>query len=116
MTRYTFKFHIQVEHDEQLNEASARLSLSKSEIVGRALAAASAQPSQMFAVLLASNTPKPTNHKGASYTLDKDVYDAALTTASRIYMAKDHFLRLALDYYLNHVLKETLNKCQFQPV
>jgi hypothetical protein len=105
MAKYNFKFHIQVEHDMQLNAAAARLGLSKSEIVGNALALATAEPAQMFSALLAGNTAKINDHKGASYTLDKTVYDEAQLTASRIYMAKDHFLRLALDYYLNHIVK-----------
>ncbi len=106
MARISIRFNTQLTHVRDIAAATRINSLSKSEVVNRALSIAAADPSAMLSTLLQANTSAAASeHKPATFTTDPTILSAADLTASKLYLSRDHFLRLALDYYLYHVLE-----------
>lgn len=106
MAKLIFRWNVQVEQIEKLNEQSARLGISKSEIVNRAFRFAINDMKTVVNTLIDHNgTPSKSNPKASSFMMALPEYNGALSTAEKLYLSKDHFLRIALDYYLNHVIK-----------
>ena len=100
MARVITRFNIQTSHADEIAEVAAKYNLSKSEIVNRAINSAGTDPKTMICTLLDHNTPRASEHKPATYSVDPAVMAAAAAVAAKLHMSKDLFTRLALDHYL----------------
>ena len=101
MSRIQKRFNIQAHLVEAVNARALANGLSKSEVVNRALATFFADlPSAV--VTLLGNVPQTTAPVMAGYMLDSVLLARMDEQAGRLYLSREQFLRLALDYYLKY--------------
>jgi|688.fasta_scaffold595325_3 hypothetical protein len=106
MANHNYRFNVQTKHDDALKALAAKTGRSRSNIVSEALAAATDDFPKVMATLLYHGVVGGKHEaKPASYSLDRNLMDKVEQITSVVYTPKDHFLRLALDYYLNHIVK-----------
>lgn len=106
MSTINMKMNVQLGQQAALAAAAQSLNVSKSSLANAALKAATENFTGVVQTLLKTPKARTSKHKPASFVIDKDILEATDNTAARLYLSRDHFLRLALDYYLYHAINK----------
>lgn len=101
MSRINKRFSTPATTTETLTHAASLAAISKSELVNRALAAFTDNlPAALLALI--DNKPDTSAPIMTSYMLDSLLLSKMDEQAAKLYLSREQFLRLALDYYLKY--------------